>query len=114
MNCPGTNAHIIFSVASYYFLRRLFQVLEAKDPPVFLTEASELSGRYGTGEEIQLSIKVENPEESQLDPRPILLSLMPGVVMSSIPEPPFPLISPICKNIIKFVHIITTKNWGSF
>ena len=37
MNCPGTNAHIIFSVASYYFLRRLFQVLEAKDPPVFLT-----------------------------------------------------------------------------
>ena len=36
------------------------------DPPVFLTEASELSGRYGTGEEIQLSIKVKNPEESRL------------------------------------------------
>ena len=37
------------------------------DPPVFLAEASELSGRYGTGEEIQLSMEVENPEESRLE-----------------------------------------------
>ncbi|SVB74445.1 uncharacterized protein METZ01_LOCUS227299, partial [marine metagenome] len=37
------------------------------DPPVFLTDPSKLSGRYGTGEEIQLSIEVENLEESRLE-----------------------------------------------
>ena len=37
------------------------------DPAMFLTKPSELSGRYGIGEEIQFNVRVENPERSRLE-----------------------------------------------
>ncbi|HHZ64089.1 MAG TPA: tandem-95 repeat protein, partial [Flavobacteriales bacterium] len=54
------------------------------DPPVFLTKPSELSGRYGTGKEVQLSIKVENPEKSKLEYKLMGLAEEVGVKLRSV------------------------------